>query len=147
VFFLRKRIGTVDELLQIEEWFGTNNKRTLRSRYNKALAALESEDVEEWLADASNAGLTGDSAARFRNDWMGGDRIPGLASPEVKARLQRGFIDAITDARDNDRKLSILFALGGAGELEMDHVVGFNAVTVVISVPIEAADTSQRLSD
>ena len=144
MFFLRKRIGTVPELLQIEAWFGIDDQELLNDRYDKALEALATEDIEQWLADAARAGVTDESAQRFKRDWLGGQRIPALASPEVQARMQQGFVDAITDARANARKLSILFALGGAGDFEIDHVVGTNAVTVVIMVPIEAADTSQR---
>jgi hypothetical protein len=146
VFLLRKRIGTVPELLQIEAWFGIDDWDLLNDRYDKALEALATENIEEWLADAARAGITDDSAARFREDWMGGARVPGIASPDMQARMKEGFIEAITEARAQGRKLSILFALAeGASDFEVDHVVGTNAVTVVITAPIEAADLSKRL--
>ena len=148
MFFVRKRIGTVDELLQIEAWFGIDDQELLNDRYDKALEALATEDIEAWLADAARAGVTEKSANRFKQDWMGGARVPGLASPDVQARMTEGFVDAITEAREYGRKLSIVFVLAeGASDFEVDHVVGTNAVTVVITAPIEAADLSNRRLD
>lgn len=148
MFFVRKRtgIGTVDELLQLEAWFGIDDQELLNDRYDKALEALASEDFEQWLADAARAGIVGDSAERFRQDWMGGGRVPMLASGDGKARLQRGFVNAITAARAHGRKLSVLFALAGP-EFDVDHVVGTNAVTVVIMVPTSATGAYQVQAD
>jgi hypothetical protein len=143
VFSVRKRIGTVPELLQLEAWFGVDDQELLNDRYDKALEALASEDIEQWLADAARAGITADAAQRFRQDWMGGQRVPMLASADGKSRMRQGFIDAITDARANGRKLSVLFALAGTDDFEVDHVIGTNAVTVVIMVPASAADSKQ----
>jgi hypothetical protein len=144
VFFLRIRIGTVPELLQLEAWFGVDDQELLNERYDKALEALQTEDVEQWLADAARAGITGESAQRFRQDWMGGQRVPMLASEDGKDRLRQGFIDAITDARAHGRKLSIFFALTADSDFEVDHVVGTNAVTAVIMVPVSAAHQSEQ---
>ena len=138
MFFVKKSIGTVPELLQLEEWFGTDDQELLNERYDKALEALATGDIEEWLADAARSGITSESADRFREDWIGGRRVPMLASRDGKSRMQQGFIAAITEARTNGKKLSILFALAGTDEFAVDHVPGNNAVTVVIMVPTAA---------
>jgi hypothetical protein len=144
-------IGTIDELESIEAWFGTDDPEELAARYDDSLRALESEDVETWLAEGARANVSTDAMAHFRADWLDGTEIPGVDGGTIESTLKDGFTAAITDARTSGLKLSILWVMlgSGPGAFSIDHLVGKNAVTVVISVPTEttAAANAQVMPD
>lgn len=130
-------LGTIDELRTIEKWFGTDDPEELATRYDDALAALASEDVETWLADAANAGVGEGSATHFKADWLDGDTIPGVDRDTLQRTLRTGFTNALTAAKEGGLKTSILWVTLGSGPqaFGIDHLAGENAVTIVISVP------------
>jgi len=132
----RRWIGTMDELLVMEQWFAEGDD--LVSRYDDALAALAHTDVEVWLADAVRAGVQVQSAQHFRGDWLNGTAIPGVERDAIEAALRDGFTAAITDGRDTELPMSIVWVMLGEGPraFDVNHIVGANAVTVVISVPV-----------
>jgi hypothetical protein len=147
----RNWIGTIDELRSIEAWFGTDDPEELASRYNDSLRALGSEDVEVWMAEGTRANVGSDAMAHFRADWLEGTTIPGVDRDTLESSLRTGFTDAITAARESGLKMSILWVTLGSGPeaFGIDHLVGTNAVTVVISVPTEttAAANAEALPD
>jgi hypothetical protein len=132
-----KWLGTIDELQAMEAWFGTDDPEELAARYDAAITALESESVEAWLADAARAGVSDGAAAHFTSDWLDGTTIPGVDRSTMERELRSGFTAALTAARDNGLKTSMLWVMAGesSGGFGVDHLVGANAVTVVISVP------------
>ncbi len=149
VWMRRNWLGTIQELQLMEQWFGADDPEELARRYDDALTALESEDVETWLADAARAGVSNDAATHFQADWLDGAEIPGVDRSTIEAALRAGFTAALTDARDNGLKTSVLWVMLGAGPdaFGVAHLVGNNAVTVVISVPLEttAAQNAEAL--
>ncbi len=137
VWMKRNWLGTIEELQIMEQWFGVDDAEELARRYDDALTALESEDVETWLADAARAGVSADAATHFQADWLDGTTIPGVDRTTLESALRSGFTAALTDAKANGLKTSVLWVMLGAGPeaFGIDHLVGANAVTVVISVP------------
>jgi hypothetical protein len=151
VWMKRTWIGTIDELRNIEAWFGTDDPEELAARYDDSLRALDSEDVEAWMAEGARANVSSDAMDHFRADWLEGTTIPGVDRGTLESALHDGFTAAITAARANGLKMSILWVMLGSGPqaFGIDHLVGPNAVTVVISVPTEttAATNAAALSD
>jgi len=130
-------LGTIDELRKMEQWFGTDDPEELAARYDAALTALASEDVETWLADAARAGVEDPSAQHFKADWLDGNTIPGVERGAMETALREGFTAGLTAAREKGLKTSILCVMLGSGSetFGVDHLAGENAVTIVISVP------------
>ena len=149
VWMRRNWLGTIQELQQIESWFGVDDAEELARRYDSALSALESEDVQTWLADAAQAGVTTAAADHFQADWLDGTTIPGVDRATIESALRDGFTSALTAAKESGLKTSILWVMLGAGPeaFGVDHLVGENAVTVVISVPLDtgAATNAEAL--
>ena len=105
-----RHIATLDELVLVERWFGDPDPDVLVQRYTDALEALKDSDVEAWLEDASRMGVDAGIADRFRRDWLGGARVPGLDPDVMKSRLAPSFTDTLS-ARDARLPLSIVLVL------------------------------------
>jgi len=135
----RNFLGVIDELGLIEQWFGTDDPVELVARYDAAIEVLGSEDVDAWLDLATAANVSGDSAEHFRVDWLGGNKIPGVDRKSIEAGMREGFAAALTTARDNLLKLSVVVVAADTPDgFAVDHAMGANAVTVVIGVPAAA---------
>jgi hypothetical protein len=132
------KTATMEELILVEQYFGDRDEAVLVDRYAAALQALQTEDVETWLQDASRMGVNEDMQARFQRDWLGGARVPGLDPSVMETRLREGFIGALQSAMDARLPLSIVLTLNNDAPetFSVDHVTGANAVTVIFSIPL-----------
>src|SRR4051812_30093766 len=83
-------MGSIEELILVERWFGTGDPEELTNRYDQAIAVLEEGNVEAWLEHAANAGVGNESASHFQRDWMGGMTLPGVDADTLAATLRGG---------------------------------------------------------
>jgi hypothetical protein len=132
------KTATMEELTLVEQYFGDPDESVLAERYAAALAALQTDDVETWLEDSSRMGVPEEMRTRFRRDWLGGSRVPGLDPSVMETRLRDGFIGALQSAMDARLPLSIVLTLNNDAPetFSVDHVTGANAVTVIFSIPL-----------
>lgn len=125
--------GILDEFTEIERWFGTEDPGVLVGRYNDALEMIETGDADAWLRHSMEAGVTEESLMHFRRDWVQGADIAADGDHIMNA-IRTGFAAAMTDARDNEMRMSIIWIERGS-DFAVDHVVGGNGVTVVMTFP------------
>ena len=132
------KTATMEELTLVEQYFGDRDEVVLVERYATSLQALQAEDVETWLEDASRMGVHEEMQARFKRDWLGGARVPGLDSAVMETRLRDGFTSALQTAMEARLPLSIVLTLNNDApdSFSVEHVTGANAVTVVLSIPL-----------
>ncbi len=128
-------MGSIEELFLVERWFGKGDPEDLTNRYDEAIAVLEEGNVEAWLEHAGSAGVGNESALHFQRDWLGEMTIPGVDSDTLAATFREGFVGALSAARDEQLPTSVVWVMLG-DTFAINHVVGANAVTVVISVPV-----------
>jgi hypothetical protein len=142
-------MGTIDELRQIETYFGVEDPIERVARYDAALDVLRGDDIESWLTHSSRAGVTDDALEHFRADWLNGPVMPGIDRDTMATTLRDGFAAALTTARDSALPLSAVWVMLGedAGSFEIEHVVGANAVTVVIAVPYGTNQATRNAAD
>jgi hypothetical protein len=126
------KFGIIEEFKDIERWFGTDDRDELVRRYDDALATMDG-DTEVWLRHSMEAGVTAGSLEHFQRDWVDGDDI-AADGDHILNTIQSGFAAAMTAARDNQMRMSIIWMEGGS-DFAVDHVVGGNGVTVVMTVP------------
>jgi hypothetical protein len=136
-FVMNKWMGSIDELMVIERWFGTPDPEELITRYDGALEALETGEMDTWLDHSRRAGITRLSSSHFKDHWMGGVVMPGVDPDRIATRLRSGFSAALADARDAVLPTNIVCVMLSDDEdaFDVGHVVGPNGVTVVISMP------------
>jgi hypothetical protein len=134
VFLAREWVNNIDEFQAIEQWFGVDDPLELTARYDNALGALADKNMGTWLGHGIDAGISEESMAHFQSDWLDGTGITDCDADTMAERFRAGFEAALTDARDSGLKTSII-GLNAGDEFRIDHVVGTNAVTVVVSVP------------
>ena len=127
------KFGIIEEFKEIERWFGTEDPEELVGRYDAALEVMATGDTEAWLRHSMEAGVTERSLAHFQDDWVDGDEIAADGGTIMNA-IQTGFAAAMTEARDNGMRMSIIWMERGS-DFAVDHVVGGNGVTVVMTVP------------
>lgn len=128
----------IDEFRRLEEWFSLGAGDDLAARYDTAIGALESGDVDAWMSDAANAGITEGAAEHFREHWLGGALFPWVDNDRVLTRMQEGFLAALNDGRELGLPLSIAWVAIDStdpGFFDVGHVAGVNAVTVIIASP------------
>jgi hypothetical protein len=123
----------MDEFMEIERWFGTEDPDELLRRYDQALEMLATDDVDAWLNHSMDAGVSEGALNHFRRDWVEGSEMP-VEGSQITAALHDGFSAALSEARDNGVRTSIVWVERGS-EFTVDHVLGGNGVTVIVSVP------------
>jgi hypothetical protein len=129
-------LGRVEEFAAMEEYFRHDDPDALVARYDEAIEVLEHSDVAGWMDLARNAGLGDEAIARFYDHWMPGNALPGVGTDAMVERVQEGFLAAMRDARDRALPYSIVWVTPPRADddfFDIGHVVGANAVTVVIA--------------
>ena len=59
-------MGSIEELILVERYFGTGDPEELTNRYDQAIAVLQEGNVEAWLENAGSAGVGNESASHFQ---------------------------------------------------------------------------------
>ncbi|HTL87264.1 MAG TPA: hypothetical protein VL856_18930 [Acidimicrobiia bacterium] len=134
----RKRgfLAAIDELRLIEAWYGTDDTEELIARYDAAIEVLSEGNVDEWLDVARDAEIGDDSADAFRENWLGRAHLPEVPDGKIEASFRDGLIEAHAAAREAGLKTSFVVAMldNAPDAFAVDHIVGVNAVTIVISI-------------
>lgn len=135
----RKRILMKPEALALlEQWFDPTNGDELIARYDRAIAALESDAPDAWVEVAAEAGIDDEMLDHFRRHWLGdGDDgyWSSLAGGDQIAEIRRGFAAAMQTAREKALPLNYGWvALDGLAKdtFAVDHVEGANGVIALI---------------
>jgi hypothetical protein len=142
-------VGTIDELRQIETYFGVEDPIERVARYDAAIEALRNGALEDWLGHSTRAGVTDDAREHFRAHWLSGAVMPDIDPDAMATTIREGFAAALTAARDNALPMSAVWVMLGAdaNSFEIEHVVGASAVTVVIAVPYGTNQTTGNAAD
>jgi hypothetical protein len=127
------RFGIIEEFADIERWFGTEDPDELVRRYDNALEAMATGDTDAWLRHSMDAGVTERSLSHFEADWIAGNDI-AVDGDAIMNAIHAGFAAAMTEARDKRMRMSLIWMERGS-DFAVDHVVGGNGVTVVMTVP------------
>jgi hypothetical protein len=135
----------IEELVLVEQYFGVDDPEELRRRYSAGIEALDTAEVEGWFRDAHRKGLPDDALTNFRDNWLEGAKLGGVAGEHVADEIRQGFVTALSAARASEKKLSVVSVLGETGPdaFGVRHIEGPNAVTVVIRIPADASPPAQ----
>jgi hypothetical protein len=137
-------------LRALDRFFGTSDEKERRQRYDAALDRLRDGGFE--LTGPTVAGVeradevkgAPDPMEHLETHWLGDDYWPSISADTVKTTLRDGFIEAITDARDENVPLHSIWVCATddpkSDTFRVDHVVGPHAVTVAIITPRPAID-------
>jgi hypothetical protein len=136
----------IDELELIEEWFSVEGT-LLDERYNASLESLTNDDPGVWFRDVDNIPYEQSPLPAFGQHWDAG-AIGGVPVDNVALLFRDGFRSAIHAARARNAKLSVVAVRGDNGSegFGVGHIVGRNAVTVVIRIPADAMPPEPQTS-
>lgn len=119
-------------LRHMDEYFAAGPDLAARLDASAARLATKSS-----LGAGPSTGVGDDPMAHFTEHWLGGTYFPDMDADRLEAVIRDGFTAAVAAASAAKLPLQTVWVSSpGKDDFRVDHVVGPNAVNVVIVTPV-----------